>query len=88
MALALLAATASCFSLEAMLRSVSEPNECTQTLFHIMNNVSQSSLFNTIVISSGKAPNDLGNFERCVSRPELDYVLVTVGGENAFRQRV
>lgn len=88
MVLGVLAAVASAFSMEAMVRSVSTPNECTEKLFHIMNNVSESSLFNTIIISSGKSPNDLGNFERCVSREELEYVLVTVSGDSAIRQRV
>jgi hypothetical protein len=39
MVVGLLMAVAKAFSLEAMLNSVSAPNNCTDTLFHIMNNV-------------------------------------------------
>jgi len=53
-----------------------------------MNNLTQADLFNTIILSSGKSPNDLGNFEKCVSRGELEYALVTVAGESSFRERI
>ena len=85
-ALAVLTRMACSFSVEGMVSVVGEgDNECTSKLFHIMNNVTQGNLFNTIVISSGKSPNDLGNFERCISRNELEYALVTVRGESNFR---
>ena len=53
-----------------------------------MNNPIYNTTFDTLFISTGKSPNDLGNFERCISDDKLEYALVTVTGELQFRQRI
>lgn len=56
-------------------------------LFDVVNNPMYNTTFDTLFISTGKSPNDLGNFERCISDDSLEYALVTVTGDQ-YRQRI
>lgn len=64
-----------------------EANNCSQRLFDIVNNPIYNTTFDTLFISTGKSPNDLGNFERCISDTTLEYALVTITGDQ-YRQRI
>ena len=63
------------------------PNPCANRFFDIINNDKNAAIFNTMFVSTGKSPNDLGNYERCISDKNLAYALVTITGDT-FRQRV
>jgi len=64
-------------------------NLCSEKIFQYTNNPSDSKIFNTLFVSTGKSLNDLGNYEKCQSMPGvLKYALVTISSEGAFRQRI
>lgn len=90
--------SASLFNPELLLRSASQQmklsddlnaNICSEKIFQYTNNPANSTVFNTLFVSTGKALNDLGNYQKCQSLPGvLKYALVTISSAQAFRQRV
>ncbi len=81
-------AGASLFNPELLLNSASQlmrlsddanANLCSEKIFQYTNNPSDSKIFNTLFVSTGKFLNDLGNYEKCQSMPGvLKYALVTI----------
>ena len=58
-------------------------------LFEYTNNPANSTVFNTLFVSTGKSVNDLGNYEKCQSmKGILKYALVTIESVKVLRQRV
>jgi hypothetical protein len=66
---------------------VLQDSVCSETLFNIVNDPLNNQTFDTLFISTGKSPNDLGNYERCINNNRLEYALVTVTGDQ-YRQRI
>ena len=64
-------------------------NLCSEKIFQYTNNPSDSNIFNTLFVSTGKSLNDLGNYEKCQSMPGvLKYALVTISSADTLRQRI